>query len=167
LNTWGALTVVLMIAATVISFVPMIPGPALVWAVGLIYAAATEFTEVGLGTVLWMTVLMLIGSTADWWTRLFGLGAEGKLSCWTFVISTAGAIIGTVVIPIPLVGTLLGAAAGVAAWVFWQEEDWHTALKAARGILSAWIASFFVEFVISIAIAAFFIRALLRAWGLL
>lgn len=160
--TTGLLVGVLMVIAAVVSFVPFIPGPALVWAIGIIYALLTELGIVGLTPVIIMTVLMLIGSTADWWTRLFGLGGEGNLSCATFAVSTIGAIAGTFLIPIPLLGTLAGAAAGVMALVFYQEESWEKAFKAARGILSAWIASFFVEFVISISIAVVFLRAVIN-----
>ncbi len=160
---WGAITAVLMMLATLVSLVPMIPGPAAVWAVGVIYAAATDFSEVGVGAVIWMTVLMIVGSTSDLWTRLFGLGSEGSLTCGTIAASTIGAIAGTFFIPVPLVGTVLGAGAGVAALVFYQEEDWDRALQAAWGIVKAWIASFFVEVLVCIAIIAVFVRALLDA----
>ncbi|MEO0563235.1 MAG: DUF456 family protein, partial [Chloroflexota bacterium] len=110
MNPWSILTVVLMVAAGLVSFVPFIPGPALVWAIGVIYAVATEFREVGVWAVVIMTVLMIVGSTADYWTRFLGLNAEGSLSCGTIVVSTIGAILGTWLLPIPVVGTLVGAA---------------------------------------------------------
>jgi len=154
-----------MVAAAFISFVPMIPGPALVWAIGMVYAVATDFADVGVGAVVWMTVFMVIGSTADYWTRLLGLGSEGSLTCGTFAASTIGAIVGTFAIPVPLVGTLLGAGAGVAALVLYQEDDSEKAWLAARGIMKAWLASFFVEVIVCIAIVTVFIRALLNAGG--
>ncbi|MEM6283365.1 MAG: DUF456 domain-containing protein [Chloroflexota bacterium] len=163
---WGVMTLILMIVAGAVSFIPVLPGPALVWAIGLIYAAATGFAEVSVTAVVWMTLLMIIGSTADWWTKLFGLGAEGSLSCGSFAVSTIGAIAGTFLIPIPVVGTLLGAAAGVAMLVFYQEENWQKALVAARGIMVAWIATFFIEFAISLGIVTIFARTLLDAWGM-
>jgi len=70
--------------------------------VGVIYAAATDFSEVGGGAVIWMTVLMIVGSTSDLWTRLFGLGSEGSLTCGTIAASTIRAIAGTFFIPAPL-----------------------------------------------------------------
>jgi uncharacterized protein YqgC (DUF456 family) len=146
MDWWTVAVAVLMVVATAVSFVPFIPGPALVWAIGVVYAIVTEFQEIGLPTVIAMTVLMIIGSTADWWTRMFGLNSEGSLSCGTLLVSTVGAIAGTFFIPIPVLGTVLGAAAGVMALVFYQEESWEKAFIAARGIMGAWIASFFVEF---------------------
>lgn len=160
-DIWGIVTAIVMIVAVVVSFIPFVPGPALVWAIGLVYAALTELEVVGLGSLAVMTLLMLIGSTADWWTRMFGLSSEGSLSCGTIAVSTVGAIAGTIFIPVPLVGTLAGAALAVGVMVWMQEDDMDKAFKAARGILSAWIASFFVEFLVSVAIAAVFIRALL------
>jgi uncharacterized protein YqgC (DUF456 family) len=156
---WGWVVVLLMAAATLVSFVPFIPGPALVWAIGVIYAIATELQVVGPWTLLGVTVLMILGSTADWWTRLFGLNAEGSLSCGTIIVSTVGAILGTLFIPVPLVGTLIGAAGAVMAMVWIQEDDIDKAWMAARGILSAWIASFFVEFLVCITIVFMFARA--------
>jgi uncharacterized protein YqgC (DUF456 family) len=145
----------------------VLPGPALVWAIALVYAATTQFADVSGVAIAWMTLLMVIGSTADWWTKLLGLNSGGSLSCGSFAVSTIGAIAGTFLIPIPVIGTLLGAAAGVAALVFYQEENWQKALIAARGIMVAWIATFFVEFAISLGIVAIFARALLGAWGFL
>jgi uncharacterized protein YqgC (DUF456 family) len=160
MDWWTVAVAVLMVVATAVSFVPFIPGPALVWAIGVVYAIVTEFQEIGLPTVIAMTVLMIIGSTADWWTRMFGLNSEGSLSCGTLLVSTVGAIAGTFFIPIPVLGTVLGAAAGVMALVFYQEESWEKAFIAARGIMGAWIASFFVEFLMSIIIVVIFLRAL-------
>lgn len=160
IDWWSVLVAVLMVLATAVSFVPFIPGPALVWAIGIIYTIATEFQQVGIGAVVAMTILMIIGSTADWWTRMFGLNSEGSLSCGTLVVSTVGAIAGTFFIPVPVLGTVLGAAAGVMALVFYQEESWDKAFVAARGIMSAWIASFFVEFLVCIVIVVIFLRSL-------
>lgn len=161
IDVWGVVAAVLMSVAVLVSVVPFVPGPALVWAIGMVYAAATGLVEVGMWTVVGMTALMLLGSTADWWTRLFGLSSEGSLSCGTLIVSGVGAIAGTFFIPIPLVGTLLGAMLAVGVLVWLQEDDAQKALTAARGILSAWLASFFVEFVVSVAIVALFVRALL------
>jgi uncharacterized protein YqgC (DUF456 family) len=160
MSVWSVVIACVMAVATVISFIPFVPGPALVWAIGVVYAIATKFSDISIQAVVVMTVLMLIGSTADWWTRLLGLGSEGKLTCGTFVVSTVGAILGTIFSPIPLVGTLLGAAGAVAVLVWYQEDDWNKAFKAARGIMSAWIASFFVEFIISVGITTTFIQSL-------
>ncbi len=164
MSGWGLITLILMVAAGFVSFLPFIPGPALVWAIGIIYAIATDFREVGIGVSLAMTGLMIVGSTADWWTRFFGLKAEGSLSCGTLIVSMIGAIVGTIFIPVPVIGTLLGAAGGVMALVFYQEADWEKAFTAARGIFSAWVASFFVELIISVLIVILFTRALLNAW---
>jgi uncharacterized protein YqgC (DUF456 family) len=163
---WGFLVLVLMAAAALVSFVPFIPGPALVWAIGILYAIATEFQVVGLGTVGWMTLLMILGSTADWWTRLFGLKAEGSLSCGSIIVSTVGAILGTIFIPIPVLGTIIGAAGAVMAMVWLQEDDVDKAWTAARGILSAWVASFFVELLVCIIIVFMFARAVFANVGL-
>ncbi len=163
---WSWLVLALMTVAALVSFVPFIPGPALVWAIGVIYAIATEFQVVGLWTVLAMTVLMILGSTADYWTRFFGLKAEGSLSCASLFVSTVGAILGTIFIPVPVFGTLIGAAGAVMAMVWLREDDIDKAWTAARGILSAWIASFFVELLVCGIIVVLFARAVFNAWGM-
>jgi len=156
-----------MIFTAFIAFLPVLPGPAIVWALALIYAALTGFETVGLWVVIWLTVLMIIGSTEDWWLPAIGLRGEGQLSCGTFTVSVVGAIAGTVLIPIPVIGTLVGAAGAVALLVFYREDDWGTAWRAARGVVGAWVAGFFVEFAISLIMIYIFARALMRAGVLL
>jgi uncharacterized protein YqgC (DUF456 family) len=75
------------------------------------------------------------------------------------VITTLGAIAGTVLIPIPVLGTLLGAGIAVAGTVWFQEKDWQHALTVARGVVLAWLATFFVEFLICLSILGLFVRA--------
>lgn len=158
---WGIATAILMVVAAVVSFLPLVPGPLLVWGIALVYAFANGFTQVGGVTVFWMTALMLVGSTADYWTPFFGLQAEQSLSFGTFVVSTIGAIVGTFVIPIPVVGTFLGAALAVIGLVRYQKGDWQRAVRAGRGILKALIASFLVEFATAIGITMVFVYSLL------
>lgn len=160
MTAWAILAAVLMVAATIFSFLPVIPGPAAVWAIGLIYAVATNFADVGVWAVVLMTVFMIVGSTADFWTPYFGLQAEQSLSCGTFVVSTIGAIIGTFAIPVPIAGTFIGAAVAVMALVWYQKRDWDSAQRAGRGILKALIASFLIEFAVSVGIVMVFVYSI-------
>jgi uncharacterized protein YqgC (DUF456 family) len=158
-NVWAIVAALLMAVASLGAFIPVVPGPAAVWAIALVYAAATQFTVVDIPTTIFMTVLMLVGSTADTWTRAIGLRAEGQLTCGMYAITTVGAIVGTVLIPIPVLGTLLGAGIAVAGTVWFQEKDWQHALTVARGVVLAWLATFFVEFLICLSILGLFVRA--------
>ncbi|MFZ4828479.1 MAG: DUF456 domain-containing protein [Phototrophicaceae bacterium] len=162
---WGVFTTILMLLAVGVVFIPFVPGPLTVWSIATIYAIATEFTHVQLWQWGIMTLLMLVATTADWWTRLLGLGGEGQLSCSVYLASFIGAILGTIFIPLPLLGTMAGAAGAVWVWVYLQSRSLDDGYRAARGIFVAWLGSFAVEFLVSISIALWFIRIMLGVWG--
>jgi uncharacterized protein YqgC (DUF456 family) len=90
--------------------VPLLPGLALVWAAGLVWAIAE-----GEGTTRWvvlalMTVLLVAGTVAKYALPARSATAKGA-SRSTLVFGALGAIIGFFVIP--LVGLLIGGVAGI------------------------------------------------------
>ena len=148
-----------------VAFIPFVPASLTVWSLATVYAVATGFTEIQVWQWGIMTVLMGVASTSDWWTRLLGLGGEGQLSCSVYLASFVGAVLGTIYIPMPLVGTMAGAAGAVWAWVYFQSRSLDDGYRAARGIFVAWLGSFAVEFLVSVSIALWFIRIMLGVWG--
>ncbi len=112
MDIYAIVASVLIVLALGVSLIPFIPGPVVVWAIGIIYAAWTDFAVVSVTQVVIITVLMIVGTTADLWTRYVGLKAEGSLTCLGYFATTVGAILGTIFIPVPIFGTVIGAAAG-------------------------------------------------------
>lgn len=162
---WGVFTTILMMVAVGVVFIPFVPGPATVWSIATIYAVSTGFAEIQLWQWAVMTLLMVVATSADWWTRLLGLGAESQLSCSVYVASFIGAVLGTIYVPLPLLGTMIGATVAVWVLVYFQTRSLDDGYRAARGIFVAWLGSFVVEFLVSISIALWFVRIMLGAWG--
>lgn len=105
------LIIIVMILVVIASLLPVVPGPALIWAIGTLYAVLTGFERVTVLPVIVMTLLMILGSTSGWWMQALGMKAQG--GSWTGVLGgLLGGLAGTALIPIPVVGTLVGVVAG-------------------------------------------------------
>src|SRR5438105_5217443 len=90
------LAVVVMAFGTLAAALPIVPGPAVVWTAAVVYAVVTGFREVGLIPLIILTILMIAGSTTDFWFGLLGIKAAGG-SLWSVLGSTAGMIVGLIV----------------------------------------------------------------------
>lgn len=154
------LVVVLMIIAMFFSFIPFVPGPALVWFFGIIYAILSGFERITIFAALLMTVFMVIGATADIWLRILGVRVQGT-SCWASLGSLIGGTAGTLLIPIPILGTVLGLVIGTLVVEFMRLGEIREALSAGRSALKLFIVGELTELAMSIAIVAVF---LVSAW---
>ena len=152
------LGILVMLLALVISIVPYLPGPALLWAVGTIFAIATKFEHVTPLAVVIMTLFMLIGSTTEIWLRGLGMKTRGA-SCWGTLGSIIGGIIGTFFMPI--IGTLIGAVLGALLIEFMRLGDTRKAFEAGRSAFEMFILGMIVEFAMSAAIFAVFVASIL------
>jgi len=143
-----------MILGVVASFVPVVPGTVLVWGIATIFAILDGFVHITVPAVVVMTLLMLISLTHDVWLPLIGIQSSG-LSCLGAVGLTVGGLIGTFAIPIPLVGSLLGAVGGALLVELIKMRQLRGAIKA--GTVAAKL--FFIGYVIEVgsAIAVFIV----------
>jgi uncharacterized protein YqgC (DUF456 family) len=103
-----------------------------------------------------MTILMVVGSTTDIWLRALGMQRRGG-SCWAALGSVIGGILGTGLIPIPIVGTLVGAVAGALLVEFMRMGEVKVAMDAGRSVVESYLLGMVIEFVISIMIVANFL----------
>jgi uncharacterized protein YqgC (DUF456 family) len=156
-----ALMIVMMLVALVISIVPFVPGPVLLWLMGTVYGIANGFDRITVIAVLLMTLFMLIGSTQDLWLRAFGMRTQGA-SCWSVLGSLIGGIIGTGLIPIPIVGTAIGIMVGALLVEFMRLGELADAFKAGRVAVTTFMVGFIVELSMSIAI---FITFIVSVWS--
>lgn len=157
---------VLMIAALVLmgggvllSIVPFLPGPLLVWAIGVIFAVIDGFDRTPYLTVALMTLVMVAGSTTEFWTPALGFKAEGG-SCLATVGSILGGIIGTIFIPIPLLGTVIGMVLGALLFEFMRIGQLSEALNAGRLAFKLYIIGAALEMAASVLILAIFAASL-------
>lgn len=153
-------TLILMIVSLLVSIIPALPGPALVWAVGMIYAAATGFERLTLIPAVIITLLMIVGSTTNLWTPFFGIKSRG-VSCASAFGAIIGGLIGTFVIPVVILGTLIGAMVGALLVELVYYRQTQRAIRAAGFALEAYITSIVIEFVIGVGIIAVFIVSVL------
>src|SRR5690349_17525193 len=102
---------ILMVAALVVSFIPILPGTVIVWiaamAIGLISQWARFTTVAGIAA----TAIMIFSVSSDFWLPALGI-KTGGLTCLGAIGSLIGGLIGTFLIPLPVCGTLVGAVLG-------------------------------------------------------
>lgn len=139
-----ALALILMIIAAIASILPVVPGPALVWAIGLLYAAVTGFERVTAFPAILMTLLMLLGSTSGWWMQAAGMKAQG--GSWTAIIGgLLGGLVGTFAIPVPIIGTLLGVIGGTLLFEMLRVGDANEAARSGGIALKSYLLTLVTE----------------------
>jgi len=106
-----------------------------------------------------MTILMVIGSTADIWLRLLGMQKRGG-SCWAALGSLMGGLLATFLIPIPILGTLIGAIVGALLVEFMRMGEVEVAMQAGRSVIESYLIGIVVEFTISLGIVLTFLASI-------
>lgn len=150
----------LMLVTVGLSFIPILPGPLLPWAVGIVYGALTGWQRLTPAAAVVMTVLMLVGVTADWWRPLLGAKTTG-MGCKTSLGSFVGGLIGTFLIPIPLVGTVIGLVAGALVVELAQFGDLRKAMQAGQSALKLFAIGYALNIAISIGIFVIYLISIL------
>jgi uncharacterized protein YqgC (DUF456 family) len=136
--------------------VPILPGMLLVWFTVLVYAWRTGFEIIGWPSLVLITLLALITGLSNIWLPLLGAQKTGAAKRALF-LGVVGAIIGTFVIPLPILGTVIGYALGVFLGEFMKQRDWRLALKASLGGVAGWGISTVVEIVGALVILLIFV----------
>lgn len=126
---------------------PIIPGLIIIWLASLYYAAGVvgfdTFSPWVFGLI---TIVGLIAGTSSLW--LAALGAKTTGASWrTLVVGFIGAIAGTFLIPVPLLGTILGYAAGLVLAEYARQGALRPAAKTALGGVVGLGVSTVVEFI--------------------
>jgi uncharacterized protein YqgC (DUF456 family) len=144
-----------MIIATLLAIIPYIPGPILVWGIGLVTAFVTGFAHITVAAVLVMTVLMLLGTLQTLWMPLFGIQSAG-LTCLGAVGSIIGGIAGTFLLPIPVVGTIIGSIAGALLVELVRFPHPSRAIQAGRTAFTLYVWGKAAELAFCLGIIAVF-----------
>ena len=132
-----ALAVVFMVVGLIGTIIPILPGTLLILLSALGYAIYAGPESVGWGTLAFLTLIGLIAGTADMWLPLLGAKTQGASKRAMF-FGAVGAVIGTVVIPIPILGTVIGYAVGILLGEYHKRQDWEEAKKASLGGVAGW-----------------------------
>jgi uncharacterized protein YqgC (DUF456 family) len=149
------ISLILMIVALFASIIPFLPGPILVWGIGLAAAYLTNFERVTPVASIVMTLLMLAGATTPYWLPFFGVRDEG-LSCLGAVGSIIGGLLGTFLIPIPILGTIIGSIIGTLLVEFARIREMRRALRAGQIAFRMYMIGILVDMTFSLVIIIVF-----------
>ncbi len=122
---------------------PILPGLIIIWVSALGYGIAAGFGTLGWIMFAIITVLMLAGTILD--NVLMGAQAHKQgAPWWVVLIALASAIIGSFVIPIPIIGGILAALLVLFLIEWIRLKDTKKALASMRGMLvgCGWAAVF-------------------------
>lgn len=111
------------------SFVPAFPGAVLVWGGALVHGLMTGWTPLGLRSQLILAGLAAVAGIGQLAISAAGAKRFGS-SGWGVFGAGVGMLVGTFVIPIPVVGMLIGAFLGALACELWIAQP--KAREAAR-----------------------------------
>jgi uncharacterized protein len=143
---------ILMVIAFALSFVPILPGPMIPWAVGIMIGLLGGWQRVTPTAGIIMTIGMLIAATGDYWRPLLGASTGNGMTCKTALGSMVGGIVGTFLIPIPLVGTLIGIIGGALVVEYLQFRDLKKAFSAGRFAFNGFVIGYVLNIALSVAI---------------
>ena len=153
--------VFLMLIGLLGVILPVIPGLILVWVGALIFAIVDKFSIITPWTFLGLSLLAILGISAEIWMTQLG----AKMGGATFKSQLVGLVVGVfgaLLIPLlggllevllgPLLGGILagifaalgaviGSILGVLGAEYYRLREWNQALRAGCGWLLGWLAS--------------------------
>jgi uncharacterized protein YqgC (DUF456 family) len=159
----AALTLIASIAMVVtffLAFLPVLPGPILLWGIALIYGLLTSWAELTVPGMVAISVLMIAGTTSDYWLPFIGIKSQGA-SCNAIVGTILGGLIGTFAIPIPILGTLIGSMVGALLLELLRVGEMKKALFAANFAMKTFLISMAMEIMVNFLILAIFFGVVL------
>jgi uncharacterized protein YqgC (DUF456 family) len=109
--TAHVLLVLCTLGGLVGSFFPAFPGAVLIWAGALLHGLLTGWEPLGMPTQLTLAGLMAVAAAGQFAISAAGAKRFGS-SGWGVLGAGLGMLIGTFAIPVPIVGSLLGAFLG-------------------------------------------------------
>ena len=142
-----SITLTVMLAGLLV--LPLLPGLVIIWAAALGYGLVTGTSTLGWIIFALLTVLMIAGSVVD--NVIMGRSAHKEgAPWWAILLAMLAAILGTFLIPIPIVGGIL-AALGTLFGIEWiRLRDWRKALATMKGMAVGWGWAFVIRFIIGL-----------------
>jgi len=126
---------------------PFLPGLVIIWAVTLGYGLSAGFGTLGWVMFALITVLMLAGTVVD--NVLMGTQAHKEGAPWWAVLAAmVAAVVGSFVIPIPVIGGLLAALLVLFLIEVIRLRNWRRALNSMKGMLVGCGWAFVIRFII-------------------
>lgn len=151
---------VAMVGGLFLSVLPFLPGPLMLWGISLVYAILTNFQNVTVLSMVVITILMIVATSKDIWMPIIGMKTYG-VSCSSAFGMMVGGLVGTFVIPIPILGTLFGAIGGAVLMELLNAGEMSRALRAGGVAFKAFILGMITEFGFNLLIVAVFFASVL------
>jgi len=153
------IAIVMMVMGLLV--IPILPGLVIIWVAALGYGIAAGFGVLGWIMFAIITLLMLAGSILDNVMMSTQAHKEGA-PWWVVLLAMASAIVGSFVIPIPIIGGIL-AALLVLFLVEWiRLRNARRALASMRGMLIGCGWAFVFRFIIGLVMIGLW---LIWAWS--
>ena len=154
------ITVLVMVGCLSLILIPSVPVTALEWAIALIFGFLTGFERFTPTAAVVATILMVIGSTSGLWMPFIGLKGR-QISCMGMVAFFIGMGVGSAVIPIPFLGTIIGGVVGVMLLEYMRGRDTDQAIESGKSALRVVIYGMIAEFIFASAIVVTMIVSLM------
>jgi len=152
----GTIVAILLFVGLIGTLVPGLPGIALVLGGILFYAWQTDFTVVGIGTVLTLTVVAALAVLADYFGSALGAKYAGGKK-WALIGTVVGAFIGFFV---GVVGMFVGAFVGALVGALIEGNNEQRAMKIALYSMVGIVGSALVQFLLAGVMIVAFVVAL-------
>jgi uncharacterized protein YqgC (DUF456 family) len=153
-DPWLIVALVLMFIGLLGVILPLVPGIVLVYLAALLYAVIEGFARIGPITLAVLTVLAVVGVTADLWVS--SLGAKvGGASVWALLGGLVLGLVGLIFFSLP--GAIVGSVLGVIMVELGRVGDWRKVLKSGGGWLIGWLLSAVVQLSIALIMIAIFL----------
>jgi hypothetical protein len=142
-----SITLTVMLAGLLV--LALLPGLVIIWAAALGYGLVAGFGTLGWIMFAILTVLMFAGSVVD--NVLMGRSAHKEgAPWWAILLAMFAAILGTFLIPIPIIGGILAALGTLFVIECIRRKDWRKALASLKGMAIGWGWAFVIRFIIGI-----------------
>jgi uncharacterized protein YqgC (DUF456 family) len=158
----AAVGVLVMVIGFVGVFIPVLPGPVLIWAGALLWAISDQFVHVGWPTLIFMAVLMVGAWGSD--LALTTYFTKRTSASWLTVLgSIIGGIAGGIFLSpaIPVIGSIFGAVIGGILGVIVVElirkRQLRPALNASGSFLTGCVVGQFVELIFAVMMIGLFV----------
>jgi uncharacterized protein YqgC (DUF456 family) len=158
--------VLLMFLGLVGILLPAFPGVFLMWIVVLVYCIADGFVTIEVPGFAVLTLLGLVGATADIWMSMLGArvgGASIASTLFGMLGAAVGALIGFLFGGIGMFpGMVVGSILGVFLNELRVNRDWKEAAKATLGLGVGYTLSTVVQLAIGVVMLVLFVWQGLR-----
>ena len=150
------ITSVLLIPGIVASFIPGIPNLLYMLLIALVFGVYDGFVHITTSNALTLTIVVVVAMLIDLVAGI--IGAKWGGASWKSILyGIGGLLVGSIFIPVPVVGSIVGMFLGVLLHEMHRTHNIRIANKAAMGSLLGFLAGTGVRILASIVFFVLFI----------